>query len=249
MLQIPLALVGFLASWRELLLSGRCTGWAGDIYLGGEGQKCPRPLFFGHHEEPQAHTSLQAPQTHHSDRQVLPRAEDSLLWEEDAANPCHGSFQPALHQRRKGCRGYCCGASCPTGTTVLATELAGGKHSWLQGLHHCQPTGSLPSFPLPPNKTATNAIIKSHGMAVRSLSGQGNLLALGRRVLHCLPARDLRQSNCTLWKDHEQTSVYIVSCWALPHWSLQTCPPLTYRILCWGTWSLPWISCWAFRSA
>lgn len=46
MFQIPLALLGFLASGRC-----RCSGWAGDIYLGGEGQKCPWPLVFGHHED------------------------------------------------------------------------------------------------------------------------------------------------------------------------------------------------------
>ena len=47
---------------------------------------------------PWAHTSLQAPQTHHAEGQAVPPAEDSLLWEEDEADPCHGRLQPHLHQ-------------------------------------------------------------------------------------------------------------------------------------------------------
>lgn len=40
----------------------------------------------------------------------------------------------------------------------------------------------------------------------------------------------------TPWTD---TSVYTISYWVLPHWSLQSCPLLTYSLACWGTWSLP----------
>ena len=38
------------------MLSARCTGWyglgwAGDLYLAGEGQKCPSPQAFGHYKD------------------------------------------------------------------------------------------------------------------------------------------------------------------------------------------------------
>lgn len=43
---------------------------------------------FGTLQGPWPHTSLQAPQTLHAEGQAVPPAEDSLLCEEDAADPC-----------------------------------------------------------------------------------------------------------------------------------------------------------------
>lgn len=105
-------------------LAGALAGLGTFTSPGGEGQKCPRPLVFGHHED---HKLTQVCRflrpimltdklchllkTHCSGKKMDLTLEDSLLWEEDAADPCHGRFQPHLHQRGQGYRGYCCCAS------------------------------------------------------------------------------------------------------------------------------------------
>lgn len=191
MFQNPLALLGFLASGRELLLSGRCTGWTGDVYIGGEGQKCSRPLVFGYHED---HKLTQVCRllrptmltdklchllkTHWSGKKMqltLAMAAFNLIFIKEKRDASIAMVLP-----------------CATGTTVLATELAGRKHSWYT---------LLPAnrFLKTPFLLTPNAIIKSHGMEVRPLKGQGILLALSRRVVYHPPAGDLRQSDSTLW--------------------------------------------------
>lgn len=148
-----------------MLLSDRCTGWAGDLYLGGEGQKCPRPLVFGHHED---HKLTQVC------RLLRPIMLRDKLWRLLKAH-CSGkkmqltlamaAFNLIFIKEEKHAEGVALVLPCTTGTTALAAELAGRKHSW----YKWHPTGSLPLFLLPLNKTAPNAIIKSHGMELRSL--------------------------------------------------------------------------------
>jgi len=38
-------------SGAESLLYARCTGWAEDLYLAGEVQKCPDPQAFEHYKD------------------------------------------------------------------------------------------------------------------------------------------------------------------------------------------------------
>lgn len=163
--QIPLTLLLFLASERELLLSDRCTGWAGDLYLGGEGQKCPRPLVFGHHE---AHKLTQVCRLL---RPIMLRDKLCRLLKAHCSGKkmqltlAMAAFNLIFIKEKKHAESVALVLPCTTGATALAAELAGRKHSW----YKWHPTGSLPLFLLPLNKTAPNAIIKSHGMELRSL--------------------------------------------------------------------------------
>lgn len=128
MFQIPLSLLGFLASGRELF-SGRCAGWAGNIYLGGEGQKCPRPLVFGHHQD-------------HELTQVC-----RLLGPIMLKTHCSGKkmqltlaityFNLIFIKEERDAEGIAVVLPCTTGTTVLDTQLASRKHSWYQWHHQC----------------------------------------------------------------------------------------------------------------
>lgn len=109
--------------------------------------------------------SLQAPQTHHAEGPAMPPAEDSLLWEEDAALQITAPSSSVRVLFKEG-----------RGPTWQSTSLYQGDNS--SGYRTCWYTALLVPlaprgfytrpFSHPPSETAQNPTIKPHGMEGRS---------------------------------------------------------------------------------